>query len=438
MRWFVSVSNQSYGPMTEDQVAHLVRTQPQAMVRAETGGPWMPAYQSPFAAHAAPPSTGAVVAAAAPHPVTNVPREVWAAVGVLGGASACLYSSWVGIVVGGALVAASALSFKKNTPSPFAFLLRRPDSLLRRASGVLAGGLFLASGAGGAFAHHEATIALEKHEADSQRAVQAAAAHRHNLEGALPGNLAELDSSMSAAMARAPGDLVGGSTDLKVTCAKVDALVASMGAPTPDALGSARQKCGGFASDLDARTAAVEHAGVVDADLAAAKALAKSSKWIDAASQLDSVDANLDLIEPASPSARAALPRGFDLEARRTAAKALRTRIAAPLAQAKAKLARDEAKQKAAENEAATYRLLCGERPTRSSWDGEIVGVESALKETAHDPDSIDVSNCSVPELTSDQCWTYSCNVRGKNMLGALIFQRLSFRQTALGLEQTK
>jgi len=38
---------------------------------------------------------------------------------------------------------------------------------------------------------------------------------------------------------------------------------------------------------------------------------------------------------------------------------------------------------------------LCGDKPQRSGWDGEIVGLEAHIKETANDPDSIDVENCT-------------------------------------------
>jgi hypothetical protein len=46
--------------------------------------------------------------------------------------------------------------------------------------------------------------------------------------------------------------------------------------------------------------------------------------------------------------------------------------------------------------------------------------VERYLKQSAHDPDSIDVDSCT-PAVLTDRCWQMACVYRGKNAFGALI-----------------
>lgn len=81
------------------------------------------------------------------------------------------------------------------------------------------------------------------------------------------------------------------------------------------------------------------------------------------------------------------------------------------------------------------YATLCGPKPEVSGWDGEVIGIARALKKVAHDPDSIDVENCTEPVLSEKHCWITSCNVRGKNMFGGKILQRRRFSLSKLGIE---
>ena len=69
---------------------------------------------------------------------------------------------------------------------------------------------------------------------------------------------------------------------------------------------------------------------------------------------------------------------------------------------------------------------LCGPKPLRSGWDGEIPAAETYVEEQAHDPGSIEVTNCTDPVLT-EQCWQARCDVRGKNAFGAKVFNRRTF-----------
>jgi hypothetical protein len=91
-------------------------------------------------------------------------------------------------------------------------------------------------------------------------------------------------------------------------------------------------------------------------------------------------------------------------------------RIEAPLRRAQALHEKEEA-----------YAALCGPRVQPSEWDGAIIGFETAVERTAHDPDSIDVENCAVPQLTRGDCWVSECSVRGRNAFGAMVLNRIRF-----------
>lgn len=83
-----------------------------------------------------------------------------------------------------------------------------------------------------------------------------------------------------------------------------------------------------------------------------------------------------------------------------------------------------------AERERAAARLLqCGTAPGLSGWDGELFGAELFVERGAHDPSSIDVENCTVPQLSTsrNQCWLSTCDVRGTNAFGATVLNRMLF-----------
>lgn len=71
----------------------------------------------------------------------------------------------------------------------------------------------------------------------------------------------------------------------------------------------------------------------------------------------------------------------------------------------------------------------CGsEAPERGPWDGEIVGSERFMRQTAHDPGSIDVEQCTPPQLIdAEHCWTSRCIVRGNNAFGARVASLVEF-----------
>ena len=81
----------------------------------------------------------------------------------------------------------------------------------------------------------------------------------------------------------------------------------------------------------------------------------------------------------------------------------------------------------------AAQRDRCGAAPSLSAWDGELIGSEFFVQQTAHDPDSIDVERCTPPSLTvdTDHCWVTTCDVLGRNGFGAMIRSRMQFEVRA-------
>jgi hypothetical protein len=77
------------------------------------------------------------------------------------------------------------------------------------------------------------------------------------------------------------------------------------------------------------------------------------------------------------------------------------------------------------------YVVSCGDKPRHSPWDGGNVEAERLVEGSAHDPDSIDSKNCSVPKRMESECWEFKCDVRGRNLLGVLVFERKTFHQNA-------
>ncbi len=98
--------------------------------------------------------------------------------------------------------------------------------------------------------------------------------------------------------------------------------------------------------------------------------------------------------------------------------------------------AREEAALQKARIEREAVAYACGEKPERSAWDGAIIGLESALKENAHDPRSIDVSACSEPVMSDKRCWIFRCKVRGKNAFGALILKTPMYEKNRFGFSE--
>jgi hypothetical protein len=88
------------------------------------------------------------------------------------------------------------------------------------------------------------------------------------------------------------------------------------------------------------------------------------------------------------------------------------------------------------DQEAKIFTALCGPSPTLSAWDGGVYEIEAAVKQVAHDPDSIDVENCTRLYLDRKRCWVTRCQVRGKNAFGAKILSVKTFSVSKLGVSE--
>jgi hypothetical protein len=96
--------------------------------------------------------------------------------------------------------------------------------------------------------------------------------------------------------------------------------------------------------------------------------------------------------------------------------------------------ARDQRERELASQAAEAAGKFCGPAPERSKWDGIYFGLARAYKTIAHDPGSIEFVSCSDATLRPPPvCWAFSCDVRGKNMLGAKVLSEVRFKRTAEG-----
>lgn len=71
---------------------------------------------------------------------------------------------------------------------------------------------------------------------------------------------------------------------------------------------------------------------------------------------------------------------------------------------------------------------LCGDPPVMSAWDGGLGSAERFVRQTAHDPDSINIENCSRPILDENLCWVTECAVRGRNVFGGMVLNYMRFQ----------
>lgn len=96
--------------------------------------------------------------------------------------------------------------------------------------------------------------------------------------------------------------------------------------------------------------------------------------------------------------------------------------------------------ERALEERRESERLaaVCGKKPLFSPFDGGDFRIERELKKRAHDPGSIEVTNCTSPLLYADTCWNTTCDVRGKNAFGALVLSRRRFSISSRGVREIK
>lgn len=95
--------------------------------------------------------------------------------------------------------------------------------------------------------------------------------------------------------------------------------------------------------------------------------------------------------------------------------------------QIRAQVQRQIAEETRAEALRVYLATRCGQAPNLGIWDGELQGSEAYVRQSAHDPDSVDVENCTRPTLTVRHCWVSQCTVRGNNALGFPVAHRMEF-----------
>jgi hypothetical protein len=148
-------------------------------------------------------------------------------------------------------------------------------------------------------------------------------------------------------------------------------------------------------------------------DMVVAKKVAGAKQYVVADTLLTDTLAKLDAIPEQHR-------KYVNFESTRRAIERQKKRIAGPIKKQKAREERER-------EEVAALSARCGKKPLQSAWDGEVLAATAYVERTAHDPDSIEVKNCTVPQLTKKSCWVTTCEVRGKNAFNAMRFNRIRF-----------
>lgn len=128
--------------------------------------------------------------------------------------------------------------------------------------------------------------------------------------------------------------------------------------------------------------------------------------------------------------------KNVDPAAEQSSIEKKRDRIALQVRKERARVDAENRQRAKEAAEAEALAAICGDKPVCSGWDGACVGIKRAVQESAHDPDSIEVKNCTNPILTKDHCWVTTCDVRGKNAFGALVLARKRFSLSKLEISE--
>ena len=193
--------------------------------------------------------------------------------------------------------------------------------------------------------------------------------------------------------------------------------------PVPQGIANLQPRHVGLKQHAESIVSTLDRIDGIEPGLAEVEAQVRGSNWIAADDTLKQVRAAIDGVS-VTDEVRTQLPKNFSLDRFRLQADKLEKKI-----KPKAETARREIAKQAA------YIAVCGDKPICGGWDGECAGLESFVRESAHDPDSIDVEACSPPVLTEKLCWVTKCNVRGKNAFGALILKKNTYSFSKLGIK---
>jgi hypothetical protein len=458
MAWYVNANGTTFGPAEDAQVIEWIRSGRMlhaTMICYVGSQQWVELASYPPFAEAlrfvAPPPPPMGMAApvqprpAAPKSKPTDPRlklVIWVLVLLL----VSFTSAWLGLVLSIAMLGSSEFARRKRKQSFVGWVLRRePSQGLVLASLVLGAVMFV----GGS----SRAIAGWMDDLSARRAAQAKEAdmvkRQADLLASVPTRIAGWRAKLSEVQSAAETTnyFEGGLTTVDGVTADVTALTTQLGSATPPEVAQVKADAAAVREKYEARTefnAAVNDFGQ---QVVTAKQQATTKQWLAADQACGAALQDLDTLSKAAPWLAPFLPAGFDIASKQKDVSALRSQIAGPVAAERqraeraeaarqAKEAKEEAARQAKEAKEAAYAAVCGEKPGLSAWDGELIGVASVLKESANDPDSIEVKNCTPPGLSSDNCWISTCDVRGKNAFGAKILKRITFSKSKLGFQQ--
>ncbi|MEM6531687.1 MAG: hypothetical protein AAF654_03650 [Myxococcota bacterium] len=160
-----------------------------------------------------------------------------------------------------------------------------------------------------------------------------------------------------------------------------------------------------------------------DADVKAATGLTKNGQYVAAENVYQSLATAIDSLESEHSSH---VKMGNMTKKVRQALARLKPRAE--------KQRRREAKE---QEELAALNKKCGKRPAPSVFGGGFGAVKTYVEASAHDPNSVQISDCTVPILTEESCWVSDCSVRANNGFGAKVLQRFRFSMFSIN-GQTK
>lgn len=442
MKWLIKVDDKTLGPVEENAALELLRAHPTAQVRGEGGGAWMEIADSPFANHFTPMTSVSRNKPAAPSGgvPTKYKLAILAVVLLFLWAMAS-NNGWIGIVMGVGLCAWTVQRHRKGDRSLLSLALNREHGLVMTGATGLIALSFAVVGINGLISTREREKAAEVAHAAAQQRQEAFDARQAQLRTDLPNKV----TAWRDALTRASN--VSDSTPASLQSAV--ALIQTMTSEMADAsklLGAPSQEMQALQAEGNQQLALLEARAKLPStisDVATAitdgKAAAQKRAWLQADTTYDEALTKLSAIESQGPALSKYLPPDFSVSAQRAEITKLKAAIATPVGQEKKRVEREEKKRLEAEQKQAAYAAVCGEAPLHGGFDGEVAGLESTIARTAHDPDSIDVENCTKPQLTTDNCWQFTCDVRGKNAFGALILNRNTYYYSKmLGFSEKK
>jgi hypothetical protein len=288
-------------------------------------------------------------------------------------------------------------------------------------------------------AAHQRQVLVAAHNAEVARNLAKQRAHLEGLRGEIPGTVEAVNAAL--------GSVAGISTpqEASVLHGQLTSLKAGLGRfnelqPQPVEIGK-------VASNLEISIKSLEdlqstYAAATEAMTATRNAdeLVTKREWIEAddlyAKAIELWSTHPDLmstIKMPDANGKQATPNPA-LEKVNVEAK--RLRIAARVAGERARLEAARKREAKEEADQAAFAARCGAKPNCGGFHDECIGIENALKRTANDPSSIEVSHCIEPVLTRDHCWVTTCDVRGKNGFGALILLRKQFSMSRQSIQE--